>query len=284
MFYLVDNHAAMLCSSLLHSEVVESLCYSEHRSTPLVADKSRILLVEFLRTLAHILPERNCAELLNAPSLIEFSTSIHAGAMSNRAHKARQLLSSLADAFNVAPRQFRVSPTEVRGNIGLTTLMTRYKMNQSANTDDGTISNNGSMHSGVLGERIASRDDGNFYLFQFAGAHDSDSNELGQLPLCAVGEHLKQFVDPMVSGIFLRNSKGSWHGDKQNGRRGSIRRINVRGDDAIEARKVTDGYIYYPENSPRSAYSSGGSTMGRPSGGNEILQYPRWNPSDNCGW
>ena len=47
------------------------------------------------------------------------------------------------------------------------------------------------------------------------------------------------------------------------------------GDAAIEARKVTDGYIYYPENSPRSAYSSGGSTMGRPSGGNVDIAVPQ---------
>ena len=205
LYNLVDNHAAMLCASLLHSEIVESLCHLGTRGSPHIADKARVLLVEFLRTLAHILPEQHCAELLNAPSLIEFSTSACRG-MTNRAHKARQLPSSLAEAFSVAPRQFRVSPTGVPEHTGLSTL--RAKMSTQLAQEEGAGGNTGSIHSGVSGERLHSstKEDGSSISFNSPVPVTRAPVRLGSCRFAQWGS-TSHFVDPIVSGACIREDQ-----------------------------------------------------------------------------
>jgi hypothetical protein len=222
MYNVADNYSAVLCSALLHSEMVESLCYLGTRGSLEISDKARVLLIEFLRTLAHILPEQNCAELLNVPSLIEFSTGVHSGGMTNRAHKARLLLTSLAEAFSVAPRQFRVSPSGVPSHAGLSVL--GFKPGNSAGEELAGGDSSHAIHSGVSGDRVMlvsssaahAKEDHIFYQFRFAGA-----GVQSQLPLCAMGEYLKHFVDPLG-----RDLTGAEVGMAPR----ALRRVNSKGD------------------------------------------------------
>jgi len=62
-----------------------------------------------MRTISHILPDEHCAQLLNMPSLMQFSSLTRASNTNIRAHKASEMLEVLADAFTVAPRDYRCS-------------------------------------------------------------------------------------------------------------------------------------------------------------------------------
>ena len=105
---IMDSYSAALCCALIHAELIESLCHLATHGEPMLAAKASWLLVELLRTVAQVLPEGRCAELLDVPALIEFSSSTRARMMTNRAHKASKLLENIADAFTTAPREFRM--------------------------------------------------------------------------------------------------------------------------------------------------------------------------------
>lgn len=196
LYNVVDNYAAIVCCALIHSEVVESLCYLGTRGPLHLANKARVLLVEFLRTLAHILPEASCVDFLSIPSLVEFSTSIHAGGMTNRAHKAGQLLSALADAFSVAPRHFRVSPACVPDPVASSDLNSHNKRNYKRGL--GSYEDGGKSGAGQA-SGVSDKDRDPFYQFLVAGTDAQGTDARGQLSLCEASEHLKHFYDPYLS-------------------------------------------------------------------------------------
>ena len=215
LYNVVDNYAAILSCALIHSEIVESLCYLGTRGSYHLANKARVLLVEFLRTLSHILPDKTCTNFLNIPALVEFSTSIHAGGMTNRAHKSRQLLCSLADAFSVAPRHFRVSPEVVPEPMAISD-QGKFKQGHSkgpfGSQEEGSNSGVGQV-SGV-----SDKDKEPFYQFQVAGLGVLGTGAQGQLSLCETSEYLKLFHDPFMkfnlpalhqySGKYMDSTKG----------------------------------------------------------------------------
>ena len=105
LYNALDNYAAFLCCAFLHADTLLSLTHLGTHGDVTLAFKARWLLVELLRSISHILPDEYCAELLNMPSLLQFSSLT-----TMRAHKASEMLELLADAFTVAPRDYRCSP------------------------------------------------------------------------------------------------------------------------------------------------------------------------------
>lgn len=107
IYNIMGSYSALLCCAFIHAEIIESLCFLGVHGELKLATKSRALLVEILRTIARIFPEERCAELLTVPSLIEFAAAASEKATANRAHKASQILSALADAFSMVPATMR---------------------------------------------------------------------------------------------------------------------------------------------------------------------------------
>jgi len=103
VFNLLDNYAAFLCCSFLHVNLLKCLFSLAVEGSSAIAEKSRKLLVEFLKLLAMILPEKSCAELLTNPTLIDIASSINSNKLFHKAHKASLILYDLASAFSVLP-------------------------------------------------------------------------------------------------------------------------------------------------------------------------------------
>ena len=110
---ITGSYSALLCCAFIHSEIIDSLCFLGVHGEQFIAAKSRNLLVDVLRTIARILPEDRCAELLTVPSLIEFAAAASERTMANKAHKASQMLSALADAFSILPARTNKSQSEL---------------------------------------------------------------------------------------------------------------------------------------------------------------------------
>ena len=68
----------------------------------ILAQKSRDLLVNLLRIISGIFSESTCSDLLALPKLVEYSTSLGSKTFPDMAHKANDLLKSLADIFSTA--------------------------------------------------------------------------------------------------------------------------------------------------------------------------------------
>jgi len=105
----LDNYAAFLCCALLHAEAPLSLAHLGTHGDTYISSKARCILVEIMRTISHILPDEHCAQLLNMSTLMEFSSLTRASNTNIRANKASEMLELLADAFSVAPRDYRCS-------------------------------------------------------------------------------------------------------------------------------------------------------------------------------
>lgn len=104
VFNLLDNLSALLCCAFLHVELIDSLFELSTTAKLGIANKSRTLLINFLRILAEVLPESTCAELLTNPTLIDLASSLGSSSRSSsQAHKASQLLVDLAEAFTIMP-------------------------------------------------------------------------------------------------------------------------------------------------------------------------------------
>lgn len=119
IYNLMDNYTALICCAFLHVDLIKSLYFLGMNGTVPLAMKSRDLLVDFLRTLAHILPDSRCSELLTIPSLLEVASTVGGGSVTRRAHKSSQILVALADAFSVMPYK-QVSGSHVSGLNGNT--------------------------------------------------------------------------------------------------------------------------------------------------------------------
>lgn len=103
VFNLLDNYAAFLCCSLLHVNLLKCLFNLAVEGNSAISEKSRRLLVDFLRLLAFVLPEKSCADLLTSPALIDIASSINSNKLFHKAHKASSILFDLAAAFSVLP-------------------------------------------------------------------------------------------------------------------------------------------------------------------------------------
>jgi hypothetical protein len=101
VFNLMDSYAALLCCSVIHSKLIDGLCFLAIHSEKSLAVKSRNLLVGILRTISNIFPESSCSDLLSMPYLIDFA-SIFSSRWSNRSEKASEVLHAMADAFSIA--------------------------------------------------------------------------------------------------------------------------------------------------------------------------------------
>ncbi len=112
IFNLLDNYTALLCCSFLYANLISSLFFLGSNGVVALAAKSRLLMVNYLRVLANLLPESRCSELLTMPALIECAAA--ANAQTSRAHKASQMLIALADAFSLMPYK-QVSGSHVSG-------------------------------------------------------------------------------------------------------------------------------------------------------------------------
>ena len=111
---MMDNYTALLCCVFLHSNVIESLYFLGINGPNLIAQKSRRLMVNFLRTMAYIFPEDMCSQLLTIPSLLEFAATVNGGKSTKRAHKSSQILISLAEAFTLMPYK-QISGNHISG-------------------------------------------------------------------------------------------------------------------------------------------------------------------------
>lgn len=103
VFNLLDNLSALLCCAFLHVDLIDALFVLSTDAKVNIANKSRNLLVNFLRILSEVLPENACAELLTNPTLIDVAASLGPTRSSNKAHKSSQLLIDLAEAFTIMP-------------------------------------------------------------------------------------------------------------------------------------------------------------------------------------
>lgn len=135
IYNMMDNYKALLCSSFLHSNLIESLYFLGVNGANAIAQKSRRLMVNFLRIMAYIFPEDMCSELLTIPSLIEFAASVASSKTTKRAHKSTQILLSLAEAFTLMPYK------QVCGNhISGLTLSPRQRPSIAATLSGGVAS------------------------------------------------------------------------------------------------------------------------------------------------
>ena len=102
LYNLMDAYAVMLCVSLLRADTFPSLCTIATLGSVALSDKARQILVHLLGIIGRLFPDRNCAQLLSDPSLIEYSSTFASLKQSGRALKASQLLLSLSTAFSLS--------------------------------------------------------------------------------------------------------------------------------------------------------------------------------------
>lgn len=119
IYNMMDNYTALLCCVFLHSNVIESLYFLGINGPNLIAQKSRRLMVNFLRTMAYIFPEDMCSQLLTIPSLLEFAAAVSGCKSTKRAHKSSQILISLAEAFTLMPYK-QISGNHISGLSSMT--------------------------------------------------------------------------------------------------------------------------------------------------------------------
>lgn len=110
VYNLIDNYAAVLCCSFLHVDLLHCLFNLALESSSAIAEKSRKLLVEFLRVLSITLPEKACADLLTNPALIDIASVVYPNKLFHKAHKASLILWDLASAFSNLPCIRRLNP------------------------------------------------------------------------------------------------------------------------------------------------------------------------------
>ncbi len=120
---LLDNYAAILSCSLMHCNLLESLCSLGTLSVdPSVSNKSRIVLIEFLQIASRIFPEKSCVEILTNHALVDYATSLSIDSFgSSKATKASQILAQLAYSFSIAP-QYSKQQQLVVANMSKTTM------------------------------------------------------------------------------------------------------------------------------------------------------------------
>ncbi len=232
-----DNYTALLCSALIHCELIESLSHMGTHGESELAAKARWLLVEFMRTVGNILPEGRCSELLELPALIEFSSSTLARpGMTSRAFKSSQLLEMIANAFTVAPRDFQFSHTAEsflytrppksssssasytdRDSIGESSEKRSSNSNSSSNRGRGQDSLL-TLPAGFSAEQMDINNNNNFYgQFMDVGILGQGSID-GLVDLCSVAEFMAPFytkdekgaeADAKLLDIFNSNSYNS---------------------------------------------------------------------------
>lgn len=149
IYNLMDNYTALLCCVFLHSNVIESLYFLGINGPNLIAQKSRRLMVNFLRTMAYIFPEDMCSQLLTIPSLLEFAAAVSSCRSTKRAHKSSQILISLAEAFTLMPYK------QISGNhiSGLSSMAPKRPSLHSANSGGG----NGKLPSAIASPSVTAR-------------------------------------------------------------------------------------------------------------------------------
>ena len=99
---MMDTYSAILCSAFMHCKLLDSLCEVGIHASGMLAQKSRYLLVNLLRIASGIFSESTCTDLLAVPKLVAYSTSFGSKSYPDRAHKASDLLKSLADIFSTS--------------------------------------------------------------------------------------------------------------------------------------------------------------------------------------
>ena len=215
VYNLLDSYAAILSAAFIHSELIESLCYLSTHGDLQLSGKARNLLVDLLRTIAHVFPESKCAALANVPNLISYSTifsnafNLKTSMLSYRASKANALLNHIADAFSVAPREFRVIPSvneTVIMDMGENMVYTKKKRGSELSHPGDDMSwdeAQTSIYSGVSGNTMTYRQgDDSTYQFQFSGVSFGGWDGPGmfdEVTLCGLGECMKSVYTPNVS-------------------------------------------------------------------------------------
>ena len=104
VYNLMDNYAALICCSLLHVDLIQTLFVLGTEGQRPVAIRSRKLLVVFLKILSNVLPENVCAKLLTSPALIELASAVGQKAVSpTKTYKASLILLEIANTFSIMP-------------------------------------------------------------------------------------------------------------------------------------------------------------------------------------
>ena len=102
VYNMMDSYSAILCSAFMHCKLLECLCEVGTHASGTLAKKSRELLVNLLRIASGVYSESMCSELLALPKLMRYSTSAGTKSFPDLAHKATDILNSLADVFSTA--------------------------------------------------------------------------------------------------------------------------------------------------------------------------------------
>jgi hypothetical protein len=104
VYNLIDNYSALICCSMLHVELIQTLFVLGTEGQRPIAVKSRKLLVIFLKILSNVLPENLCSSLLTSPSLIEIASSARYSTVSpSKTYKASLILLEIANTFSIMP-------------------------------------------------------------------------------------------------------------------------------------------------------------------------------------
>lgn len=125
IYNLMDNYAALLCSSFMHVDLIHSLISLGTEGERGIAERSRKLLVTFLTILSNLLPESVCAELLISPSLLELAASLGPRKSPNRSYKASLILLDIANTFTIMPLPSTQATALAESNIGGLMLSTQ---------------------------------------------------------------------------------------------------------------------------------------------------------------
>jgi hypothetical protein len=103
IFNLMDNYAALICSSFIHVDLISSLFTLGTEAKSAVSEKSRCILIKFLKIVANILPENSCAKLLTSPTLLELATAVGSNKSIYKSYKSNLILMDIANAFSIMP-------------------------------------------------------------------------------------------------------------------------------------------------------------------------------------
>jgi len=155
IYNLMDNYAALLCCSVIHAKLIDSLCFLATHAESSLATKSRDLLVDILRTASNIFPEGNCSDLLAMPFLIEFASAAWTNNLSSRAEKASHVLLAMTEAFSATSiEQFHLYQYKSPEH----TQTTQENLNQDDSINISTPNSNRQINSGRnIGNLTASK-------------------------------------------------------------------------------------------------------------------------------
>lgn len=153
---LFDNYAAILSCSLMHCNLLESLCSLGTLSTDsTVSNKSRVVLIEFLQIASRIFPEKNCVEILTNHALVDYASALSIDSISSsKSTKASQILHQLANSFSIAQQyskqQQQVSVTNNSKSIAYPSAVSNANhsmVSTSLSASGRTFIDRGSMNS-----------------------------------------------------------------------------------------------------------------------------------------